>query len=214
MKQRTARRRSKSHSSAVPGAAHPSRAVLVEDRKRRFMPPPTRGILEGVRTWLEKSVDGDHFFSSRGRSRVKPARRLPSSLPDTRGWCPAASCDESMLIAVTLPLRPTSLPTGEISGSLPIDRFRFEGIPPSTSPASAEPPQGNPAPAAFSPGEAISSPSDQGAMFRLFHPDFAGPTPGPSNPIPRSFWEPLSRSWSHFVGLYRQKLSKSSKIDF
>ena len=38
-------------------------------------------------------------------------------------------------------------------------------------------------------------------------------TPGPSNPIPCSFFEPLARSWSHFVAMYRQKLSKSSKID-
>ena len=39
-------------------------------------------------------------------------------------------------------------------------------------------------------------------------------TPGPSNPIPRPFLKPLGRSWSHFVGIYSQKLSKSSKIDF
>ena len=41
-----------------------------------------------------------------------------------------------------------------------------------------------------------------------------GATPGPSNPIPGAFLEPLVRSWSHFVGIYRQNLSKSSKIDF
>ena len=35
-----------------------------------------------------------------------------------------------------------------------------------------------------------------------------------SGGIPRSFLEPLGRSWSHFVGIYRQKLMKSSKDDF
>ena len=207
-----ARRRSTSPSLAEPVAVQLSSAVLVEDRKRRVMPPPTRGIVwrrEGA-TRHEKTVGGDptsqaglyHESSQRGAYRPRSLTQAAGVLlPQVTNRCSSQS-------------RPTSLPTGEISGSLSIDRFRFEGIPPSTSPASAEPPQGNPAPAAFSPGEAISSPSDQGAMFRLFHPDFAGPTPGPSNPIPRSFWEPLSRSWSHFVGLYRQKLSKSSKIDF
>ena len=39
-------------------------------------------------------------------------------------------------------------------------------------------------------------------------------TPGPSNPIPGSFFEPLARSWSHFVGLHRQKLPKYSKLTF
>ena len=38
--------------------------------------------------------------------------------------------------------------------------------------------------------------------------------PRPSNPIPCPFLEPSARSWSHFVGIYRQKLSKSSKMDF
>jgi len=33
------------------------------------------------------------------------------------------------------------------------------------------------------------------------------PTPGPSNAIPGSFLEPLGRSWSHFVGMYRQTLT-------
>ena len=42
----------------------------------------------------------------------------------------------------------------------------------------------------------------------------SGTTQGPSKPIPGSFFEPLARSWSHFVGIYRQKLSNSSKIDF
>ena len=32
--------------------------------------------------------------------------------------------------------------------------------------------------------------------------------------IPCSFLEPFARSWSHFVGICRQKLSKSWKIDF
>ena len=32
--------------------------------------------------------------------------------------------------------------------------------------------------------------------------------------IPCPFLEPLARSWSHFVGIYRQKLTKSSKNDF
>ena len=32
--------------------------------------------------------------------------------------------------------------------------------------------------------------------------------------IPCSFLEPFARSWSHFVGIYRQKLTKSSKNDF
>ena len=32
--------------------------------------------------------------------------------------------------------------------------------------------------------------------------------------IPSSFLEPSPRSWSHFVGIYRQKLTKSSKNDF
>ena len=41
-----------------------------------------------------------------------------------------------------------------------------------------------------------------------------GSTPGPSNPIPGSFLEPLVHSWSHFVGIHRQILSKSSNIDF
>ena len=41
-----------------------------------------------------------------------------------------------------------------------------------------------------------------------------GATPGPSNPIPGSFFEPLTRSWSHFVGHFGQKLSKSSKLTF
>ena len=38
--------------------------------------------------------------------------------------------------------------------------------------------------------------------------------PGPSNSIPCPFLEPSARSWSHLVGICRQKLSKSSKIDF
>ena len=42
---------------------------------------------------------------------------------------------------------------------------------------------------------------------------FWAPTPGPSNPIPGSFLEPSGPSWSHFVSIYRQKLSKPSKID-
>ena len=32
--------------------------------------------------------------------------------------------------------------------------------------------------------------------------------------IPCPCLEPLARSWSHFVGIYRQKLMKSSKTDF
>ena len=32
--------------------------------------------------------------------------------------------------------------------------------------------------------------------------------------IPVSFLEPLCRSWSHFVGIYCQKFTKSSKNDF
>ena len=32
--------------------------------------------------------------------------------------------------------------------------------------------------------------------------------------IPCSFLEPFARSWSHFVGICRQKLTKSSKNDF
>ena len=32
--------------------------------------------------------------------------------------------------------------------------------------------------------------------------------------IPESFLEPLGRSWSHFVGNYRQKLTKAPKNDF
>ena len=32
--------------------------------------------------------------------------------------------------------------------------------------------------------------------------------------IPDPFLEPLTRTWSHFVGIYRQKLTKSSKNDF
>jgi WD40 repeat protein len=32
--------------------------------------------------------------------------------------------------------------------------------------------------------------------------------------IPGAVLEPLGRSWSHFVGIYRQKLTKSSKNDF
>ena len=39
-------------------------------------------------------------------------------------------------------------------------------------------------------------------------------TPGPSNPIPRTFLEPLGRSWSHFVGIYHQKLSNLQKLTF
>ena len=35
------------------------------------------------------------------------------------------------------------------------------------------------------------------------------PTPGPSNPIPGSFVEPLARSWSHFVDICCQTLTKS-----
>ena len=52
----------------------------------------------------------------------------------------------------------------------------------------------------------------------------SGPASGPdshSNPqkalsggIPGAVLEPLGRSWSHFVGIYRQKLTKSSKHDF
>ena len=41
-----------------------------------------------------------------------------------------------------------------------------------------------------------------------------GTTKGPSRVISGSFLEPLGRSWSHFVEMYRQKLIKSSKIDF
>ena len=32
--------------------------------------------------------------------------------------------------------------------------------------------------------------------------------------IPGSFFEPVARSWSRFVGIHRQKLTKSSKNDF
>jgi len=32
--------------------------------------------------------------------------------------------------------------------------------------------------------------------------------------IPDPYLEPLTRTWSHFVGIYRQKLTKSSKNDF
>ena len=39
-------------------------------------------------------------------------------------------------------------------------------------------------------------------------------TSGPSNPIPGAFLELLVHSWSHFFGIYRQRLSNSSKIDF
>ena len=35
-----------------------------------------------------------------------------------------------------------------------------------------------------------------------------------SGGIPCPFLEPLARSWSHFAGIYRQKLKKSSKNDF
>ena len=52
------------------------------------------------------------------------------------------------------------------------------------------------------------------------HPDASSiaPTKSPqkalSGGIPCPFLEPLARSWSHFVGIYRQKLKKSSKNDF
>jgi len=36
-----------------------------------------------------------------------------------------------------------------------------------------------------------------------------GATEGPSGVIPWSFLEPLGRSWSHFVSIYCQKLTKS-----
>ena len=48
--------------------------------------------------------------------------------------------------------------------------------------------------------------------------DFSAITPSPSRPqkalsggIPCPFLEPSARSWSHFVGIYRQRLTKSSK---
>ena len=41
-----------------------------------------------------------------------------------------------------------------------------------------------------------------GVEEQLVH---ARATQGPSNSIPGSFFEPLARSWSHFVGICRQK---------
>ena len=32
--------------------------------------------------------------------------------------------------------------------------------------------------------------------------------------IPDPYWEPLTRTWSHFGGIYRQKLTESLKFDF
>ena len=39
-------------------------------------------------------------------------------------------------------------------------------------------------------------------------------TKGPMWGIPCSFLEPFARSWSHYVGIYRQKLTRSRRIDF
>jgi len=39
-------------------------------------------------------------------------------------------------------------------------------------------------------------------------------TKGPSRVTSGAVLEPLVQSWSHCVGIYRQKLTKSSKIDF
>jgi len=36
-----------------------------------------------------------------------------------------------------------------------------------------------------------------------------GPTTGPSEVIPVSLLEPMCRSWSHFVGIHYQKLTRS-----
>ena len=102
MKQRTARRRSKSHSLAEPVAAQLSSAVLVEDRKRRVMPPPTRGILwrrEGA-TRHEKTVGGDpisqagvyHESSQRGAYRPRSLTQAAGVLlPHVTNRCSAQS---------------------------------------------------------------------------------------------------------------------------
>ena len=42
----------------------------------------------------------------------------------------------------------------------------------------------------------------------------AGPQKALRGGIPGSLLEPLVRSWSHFVGIYGQKLTKSSKMTF
>ena len=49
------------------------------------------------------------------------------------------------------------------------------------------------------------------AALRRIHPPPRKPLCGS---IPGSFLEPLVRSWSHFRGIYRQKLTRSLKIDF
>ena len=41
-----------------------------------------------------------------------------------------------------------------------------------------------------------------------------GPQKALRGGIPGAVLEPLGRSWSHFVAIYRQKLTKSSKNDF
>ena len=45
-------------------------------------------------------------------------------------------------------------------------------------------------------------------------PPLAIPQKAHRGGIPGAVLEPLVRSWSHFVGIYRQKLTKSSKNDF
>ena len=42
----------------------------------------------------------------------------------------------------------------------------------------------------------------------------SGPQKALSGGIPGAVLEPLGRSWSHFWGIYRQELTKSSKNDF
>jgi len=62
---------------------------------------------------------------------------------------------------------------------------------------------------------------DKYRLFRLLRRDgdsttnlFRAPHKALRGVIPCSFLEPFARSWSHSMGFYRQKLTKSSKNDF
>jgi hypothetical protein len=57
-------------------------------------------------------------------------------------------------------------------------------------------------------------PEGDGAVGQVRHqasPPACGPQKALSGGIPRSFLEPLGRSWSHSGGIYRQKLTRSLK---